>query len=48
VNAPRDLIMYGYIKEPVDFFVVSAFSFLLFFVSWRFFHLVETKIPERI
>lgn len=48
ITAPRDLIVYGYIKEPVDFFVASVLSVLLFFISWRLFHLVETKIPERI
>ncbi|MBU1862202.1 MAG: ABC transporter permease [Candidatus Omnitrophica bacterium] len=48
INAPRDLIVYGYIQEPVDFFIASALSVLLFFVMWRVFHLVETKIPERL
>ena len=48
INAPRDLIAYGHIKEPVDFLVSSVFSVLLFLISWRVFHLAETKIPERI
>lgn len=48
ISAPRDLIVYGYIKEPVGFFAASMLSVLLFFVSWRLFHLVETKIPERM
>lgn len=48
VNAPRDLIIYGHIKDPVSFYIASAFSVLIFFMSWRAFHLVETKIPERI
>jgi len=48
VNAPRDLIIYGYLKNPIDFFIVSVLSFLIFLISWRIFHLVETKIPERI
>lgn len=48
VNAPRELIMYGQIKEPMSFIVMSVLSVLLLLVSWRFFHLAETKIPERL
>ncbi len=48
ITAPRDLIVYGHIKEPIDFFIVSVLSFLLFFVSWRVFYLAKTKIPERL
>jgi len=48
INAPRDLIAYGYIKEPTAFYIASAFSIIVFLISWRIFHLVETKIPERI
>lgn len=48
VNAPRDLAIYGYIGEPLDFLVATILSFLLFFLSWRVFHLIETKISERM
>lgn len=48
VNAPRDILIYGFVKEPADFFVVSVLSVLLFLISWRFFYLVESKIPERL
>jgi len=48
ITAPRDLIVYGYIKAPGDFFVSSVLSFLLFFISWRIFYLAKSKIPERI
>jgi len=48
VSAPRDLIIYGYIKEPVDFFLASILAILLFLVSWRVFHITEPKIPERV
>lgn len=48
VNAPRELIMYGYIKEPASFIVMSVLSVLVLLISWRFFHLAETKIPERL
>jgi lipopolysaccharide transport system permease protein len=48
VNAPRDLIVYGYIKEPRAFFAASLFSILLFFICWRIFYLAKSKIPERM
>jgi lipopolysaccharide transport system permease protein len=48
INAPRDLIVLGNIGSPEPFMVASTISMLIFFISWRVFHLVETKIPERI
>lgn len=48
VNAPRDLMVYGRIQSPEAFFVATIFSILIFLIFWRIFHLVETKIPERI
>jgi lipopolysaccharide transport system permease protein len=48
INGPRDLIVYGHIKEPVGFFIATAISFLILLICWRMFHLIETKIPERL
>ena len=48
INGPRDLIIYGHIQEPVGFFIATTVSFLIFLTCWRMFHLVETKIPERL
>jgi lipopolysaccharide transport system permease protein len=48
INTPRDLISLGHIKQPGHFLVSSVFSLLVFFISWRIFHLVETKISERV
>ncbi|MFH1878691.1 MAG: ABC transporter permease [Candidatus Omnitrophota bacterium] len=48
IAAPRDLIVYGYIKEPVDFFISTIISVLFFLISWRIFYLVKSKIPERV
>jgi lipopolysaccharide transport system permease protein len=48
INAPRDLIIYGQIREPISFVVASLIAIIVFFVAWRIFHLVETKIPERL
>ena len=32
VNAPRDIIVYGSIKEPVEFILASGLSILLFLI----------------
>ncbi len=48
ISAPRELITYGRILTPVDFFIASVLSIIIFLICWRIFHLVETKIPERI
>ncbi|MBI4309263.1 MAG: ABC transporter permease [Candidatus Omnitrophica bacterium] len=48
VNAPRDLIAFGHIQQPGHFMMAAGISLLIFLVSWRIFHLAETKIPERM
>lgn len=48
VEAPRDLIVRGYMSEPADFFVATTLSLLFFLMSWRVFYLAKTKIPERL
>jgi lipopolysaccharide transport system permease protein len=48
VNAPRDLIIYGHIRHLADYIVFSVISVLFFFIAWRIFYVVETKMPERI
>jgi len=48
VSTPRELIAFGHIRHPGHFMVASVLSVLIFLVSWRVFHLAETKIPERV
>ena len=48
IEAPRDLFMYGVLRHPLDLVVASGVSLLIFLCAWRVFHLVETKIPERL
>ncbi len=48
INAPRDIIAFGYMSAPGHFWIASIVSVLVFLMSWRTFHLVETKIPERV
>lgn len=44
----REVVLYGSISNLSGYMYSAVFCMLVFFVSWRFFHLVETKIPERI
>jgi lipopolysaccharide transport system permease protein len=48
VSAPRDLVVKGYITQPVSYIIYSALSLLIFIVSWRLFHLSEIRIAERV
>ncbi len=48
IEAPRDLFIYGTLRHPLDFALVSVAALLIFACAWRIFHLVETKIPERL
>jgi len=48
INAPREIIADGTIHQPLYFGIASVISLLIFLMAWRIFHLVETKIPERI
>lgn len=48
INAPREIIADGTIHQSLYFGVASVISLLIFLMAWRVFHLVETKIPERI
>jgi lipopolysaccharide transport system permease protein len=48
INTPRDLIVYGRIQEPISFIIATIVAVMLFLIAWRIFHLVETKIPERL
>ncbi len=45
---PRDLIVKGYFTAPFEYLAFSSLSLLMFFVSWRLFHLAEIRITERI
>jgi len=44
----RDLVLFGYIKEPLQFWLVSFASLIIFLLSWRAFHLVESRMAERV
>jgi len=48
VSGPRDLVLNGSLTHPREYLFFSLVSLLVFFVSWRLFHLVEKRIAERI
>ena len=48
IIACREAVLYGSIPNVVEYICSSLFCLALFLASWRLFHLVETKIPERI
>ena len=48
ISGPRDLVIKGYLTQPVSFAVVSVLSLVIFLIGWRIFHLAEVYIAERI
>lgn len=48
VSGPRDLVINGSLNQPVLFFIYSGFCLIIFIIAWRFFHLAEIRIPERV
>jgi lipopolysaccharide transport system permease protein len=48
VSGARDVVIKGYIAEPLQFLGASLFSLVVFLVAWRIFHLVEPRMAERV
>ena len=48
VTAVRDLTTIGSFTDPAAYVSSVIISILLFFTGWRFFHIVEPKIAERV
>lgn len=48
VIATQDLVTRGYLTQPGNFAIGCLMSLMLFFLSWRVFHLSETRIAERV
>ena len=48
VSGPRDLVIKGYLTQPVSYLFYSGLSLAIFLISWRLFHLAEIRIAERI
>lgn len=47
VTGARDLIIFGYIKEPFQFLLASLISLVIFLISWKIFYLAESRMAER-
>lgn len=48
ITGPRDMVLYGKFTSPEGFWCSCVISVIIFLLAWRVFHLVETKLPERI
>jgi lipopolysaccharide transport system permease protein len=48
VGVPRDLILYGTVADPMHYLWSSLISVAVFFFGWRFFHLSEVRLAERM
>ncbi len=48
VGGVRDAIIYGRIEHFDRFLIVSALSFIVFFMAWRFFYVSEQKVIEKM
>ncbi len=48
IEAPRDLLVYGVMHDPVAWALASAGAVLTGLIGWRIFHVAEAKIPERL
>ena len=48
VSGPRDLVVKGYLIQPISYLFYSGLSLAIFLISWRLFHLAEIRIAERI
>lgn len=48
VGGVRDALIYGRIEHFDRFMIVTAISFILFFMAWRFFYISEQKVIEKM
>ena len=48
IISARDLMTNGTLSDPSSYLISVILSLLIFFTGWRMFHLIETKIAERV
>jgi lipopolysaccharide transport system permease protein len=48
INGARDIVIKGYLSQPLPYFLASFFSLFIFAICWQIFHLVEPRIAERV
>lgn len=48
VTGARDVVVTGYLTEPIRYGWASVLSLAVFLISWRLFHMAETRMAERV
>lgn len=48
VTGARDIVITGRLAQPLHYLLAAVFSLLIFVFCWQVFHLVETRIAERV
>lgn len=48
IDVPRDIIISGTIKYPLEFLISSIMAFTIFLFGWLVFYIAQVKIAERI
>jgi lipopolysaccharide transport system permease protein len=48
INVPRDLLLKGQTEDLYPFVLISTLCLAISLLCWRFFHLAQTKISERV
>jgi len=46
VTGARDLVIHGYMNDPIHFLWAGVFSTAVFLISWRIFHLAEMRVAQ--
>jgi lipopolysaccharide transport system permease protein len=48
VIGPRDLVLYGYLTNPNQFWISTAVGIVVFLIGWRLFRIAEVRLAERL
>lgn len=48
INTPREIIISGTIKYPLEFFLSSIIALIVFLIGWFVFYISQPKLTERI
>ena len=48
IGGARDILLYGRIENPFEYFLSSLFAIVIFLFSWRLFFLSEYKVAEKL
>lgn len=48
VSGIRDIIIFGKLESPMEFYLFSGLSLVIFLFAWRLFYISENKVIERM